>query len=158
VGQALSPASAGEAGEVAPLPVPVPAVHTPLEPAVLPAATEPSSARREPEVQEPVPKPIHADEVLRQKLGEIYALRSWQSRPALAMAAASSSEIVGSSAPGSPGTWLAPQPVRAETIRTNHVPGRLAPSAPAPVPPDLTELAERGFSPGLPSSPGSPSR
>jgi len=157
VGQALSPADAGEArAPVAPSPAARAEAHM-LSPAVLAPPKQPAPAARnpqpeakslEPEVRESVPKPVHAGDVLRQRLAEIYALRSWQSRPALTLAAVSPGEIVG--------TTFTLQPAGAETICAIHVPGERAPSAFTPVPSDLTALAERGFSPGLPSSPGAP--
>jgi hypothetical protein len=130
VRQAVSPAKAGEA-------------RKPIAPVVWPPArgTQPALSIQEPparprklEVRIEAPKPVHADEVLHQKLVEIYALRSWQPRPALVAAAASSS------APA--------QPLVVETPRR----GQVRTPAPAAVPVDLTALAEHKFFPGLPSS------
>ncbi len=73
------------------------------------------------------PRPVRADEVLRQRLAQIYALRS-QPRPAKAMAAAASSQASGA------------------------VSSSRAAETPAAPHPDLTALAEHQFSPGLPSS------
>jgi hypothetical protein len=70
------------------------------------------------------PSGSSADEVLRQKLAAISALRSSQPRPALAMAASASGEV--------------------SISRTK---------TPAAIPADLTALADSQFSPGLPSSP-----
>jgi hypothetical protein len=79
------------------------------------------------------PRPLHADEVLRQRLAQIYALRSVEPRPAKAMVAAGSGEASG------------------EVFISR---GAESPAAAAlsPIPSDLTALAEHQFSPGLPSS------
>jgi hypothetical protein len=80
----------------------------------------------------PLPQSVHADEVLRQRLAQMYALRSWQPRPAKAMAAAASSEASG----------------EVSISRISR-----AAETPAAAHSDLTALAEHQFSPGLPSSP-----
>jgi hypothetical protein len=77
----------------------------------------------------PTPRPLHADEVLRQRLAQIYALRSIEPRPAMAMAAAASAEVFISRGAETPAT-----------------------AAVSPIPSDLTALAEHQFFPGLPSS------
>jgi hypothetical protein len=77
----------------------------------------------------PTPRPLHADEVLRQRLAQIYALRSFEPRPAMALAAAASGEVFISCGAETP-----------------------AAAALSPISSDLTAFAEHQFSPGLPSS------
>jgi hypothetical protein len=77
-----------------------------------------------------VTSPVHADEILRQRLAQIYALRSFEPRAAKAVAAAASITVEASA------------PVSVSR----------AAAAPTPDRSDLTSLAERQFSPGVPSS------
>jgi hypothetical protein len=164
VGQAVSPADTGEAYKPVASAGSVelaPAVSAQIAgiasarvvPAVSPPTTEAQPSARlpesptgptEPPVRSYPPRPVYADEMLQQKLAQIYALRSWRDPPAVAMAAASAEALVGTSA------WTAaPQSVAVERVRKNEVLALVPPAIPA----DLTALAERRFSPGLPSSP-----
>jgi hypothetical protein len=147
-----------------------PTIETPVEqdeplaaaaPEAETPAQEPEPPKPEPPKPEP-PKPVDAVEVLQAKLAEIYSLRQWHHRATIA------------NPPDDPSAPYVPYPSRdregavpedltppqtgQEEKNTRREPRsgqEAAPASPTPqpiTPPDLTQLAETQFSPGVSSA------